>query len=309
LAQSPTTAPSKPNKLGIIVGPDTTFFTSPLKPDGSVDYVAVLNEIEGRGVTPENNAACILMRINDQDFDVDRRATTLHLIGDPVHPGDEITWQNWLGFAHSVPTDDSSNPAHFDRFERAKVQPWSGADIPDLVEWLGSNAKALDVVEQASRRTRFFLPIVPATGVTSTHLSADWAEGLELRTWLEMRDALCIRSMLRLQQGEIDRALDDLLIEARLGVLLSQSQNLVLFLSSALYRNNVAESFWPVLQVSHLPAVCRRRGLRNSQPICLPPVRYPERKSKSGKAAAAISSTASSPLPSSIARIWIGTEC
>ena len=38
-------------------GPKTTVITGPLRPNGTVDYAAALNEECSAGVTPENNAA------------------------------------------------------------------------------------------------------------------------------------------------------------------------------------------------------------------------------------------------------------
>src|ERR1700744_5397789 len=45
----------------IVVAPDTTLLTSPLRPDGAVDYFEALNRSFGRGVTPENNAFVALL--------------------------------------------------------------------------------------------------------------------------------------------------------------------------------------------------------------------------------------------------------
>ena len=46
----------------ITIGKDTTYITKPLRSDGYPDYVAALNEIYSRGVTPENNAAVLLQQ-------------------------------------------------------------------------------------------------------------------------------------------------------------------------------------------------------------------------------------------------------
>src|SRR6185312_9378435 len=43
------------------VGKETTIVEGPLKADGTVDYIAAMNEINGRGVTPEDNAAIPLL--------------------------------------------------------------------------------------------------------------------------------------------------------------------------------------------------------------------------------------------------------
>ena len=46
----------------VTVSKATTYFTGPLRADGSVDYVAAFNRRCSEGVTPENNAAVALWR-------------------------------------------------------------------------------------------------------------------------------------------------------------------------------------------------------------------------------------------------------
>ena len=51
-----------PRSPDIIVGHDTTRISGPLTADGTVDYVAWMNEHYGRGVTKDNNAVVLLVR-------------------------------------------------------------------------------------------------------------------------------------------------------------------------------------------------------------------------------------------------------
>ncbi len=46
----------------IIVSPQTTYITAPLKPNGLPDYGRYLLDKSGEGVTPENNAAVLLLQ-------------------------------------------------------------------------------------------------------------------------------------------------------------------------------------------------------------------------------------------------------
>ncbi len=46
----------------ITVSKETTYLTGPLRPDGTVDYLAAVNEHCSQGVTPENNAAVPLLQ-------------------------------------------------------------------------------------------------------------------------------------------------------------------------------------------------------------------------------------------------------
>ena len=49
-------------KPEVTISKETTGLTSPLRPDGYVDYARALEERAFRGVTPENNAAIDLVR-------------------------------------------------------------------------------------------------------------------------------------------------------------------------------------------------------------------------------------------------------
>lgn len=49
-------------QIELRVSPETTVVTGPLNPDGTVDYVAAFNAELSQGVTPENNAAVLLLR-------------------------------------------------------------------------------------------------------------------------------------------------------------------------------------------------------------------------------------------------------
>ncbi len=46
----------------ITISRETTYITGPLNEDGTVNYVAALDDRLSKGVTPENNAAPLLLR-------------------------------------------------------------------------------------------------------------------------------------------------------------------------------------------------------------------------------------------------------
>ena len=112
--QLPTTKPAaaEANSLGIVVGPDTTVFSGPIMPDGTVDYVAAINEIEGKGITPANNAACLLVQIADGDLknypalervELERREKILRLLGLRDQLDNQAVWQNRNVFQKPIP--------------------------------------------------------------------------------------------------------------------------------------------------------------------------------------------------------------
>jgi hypothetical protein len=56
-------AAARPPGPKITISRETTFVTGPLRPDGSVDYLAAINERYSKGVTPDNNAAVPLLQV------------------------------------------------------------------------------------------------------------------------------------------------------------------------------------------------------------------------------------------------------
>jgi hypothetical protein len=253
-AQSPATAPSTEiNSLGITVGHDTTFFTAPLSPDGSVDYVAALNDRNGRNNLPASNAECIPILIADADSrqpeDIQRRAALRLLLGMKDDPGREVVWQNWKGFEHPIPADDPDNPAHVDRFENATTQPWSSQDMPDLAAWLKTNDTALGLLTIASQRPEYWRPIVVRPG--KSDLFEEPVD--EDADWRNYSRALLIRAMLELHDGDASAALDDTVTVQRLASLFSQSSSLIPLLVADAMRDAGLRTSWRILQDSHLP--------------------------------------------------------
>jgi hypothetical protein len=271
-AQTPTTAPSatQANSLGIIVAPDTTLFTKPLLPDGTVDFVAAVNAAEGRGISPADNAVCVLIRLAtlkaNQPDDIQRRGEIEQLLGLPVKPNDEIFWQTWPGFQNQLPTDDPQSPDYVNRFDRAESQPWSSQDMPDLAAWLKTNQAAMALAAGAAQRSRFWFPIVLEPrdeGVLGAPVP-------DVRTWHELASSLCIRAMLKLHDRDAPGALDDLLVAQRLGNLLAQSPQLITRLVGVGCQQMACLASWQVLQDSPIPPEKLRQW--SSRLLARPPV-------------------------------------
>ena len=53
---------SKGTKPKFTISRETTFFTEPIRVDGSIDFVAAINKKYGKGVKPEENACTYLHR-------------------------------------------------------------------------------------------------------------------------------------------------------------------------------------------------------------------------------------------------------
>ena len=63
----------------IVISPQTTHITAPLRANGMPDYAQWLLENQRKGVTPENNAAVLMWQaLWPIDMDIDRKSTRLN---------------------------------------------------------------------------------------------------------------------------------------------------------------------------------------------------------------------------------------
>ena len=209
--QSARASKAATTKPAITIGVDTTRITSPLKADGSVDYLAALNQKYSAGVTRENNAAVLLFEIfNPDDFlcDAMRQQVTTAL---------GIVYQPDQKCFEKLP--DSLEQAG----EKALKGPWLPADNPELAAWLDRNGPALDKFIAASRRPRYYVPLV-------TQSPDDPLMNMlvpSLAQYRAVAKAMAMRANVAIAQGRSMDAWQDILAIQRVGILVGQDSMLI----------------------------------------------------------------------------------
>ena len=214
----------------LTVSYETTRLLGPLNEDGTVNYVAALNEMYGQGVTHENNAAVLLIQAFGPKLLPEatrNRMCELLGISPPPEKGDYFVSLNDYAEAKLSPVGYKAKSALQEemeaRREKARTAPWSATDDPLLAEWLKSIAGPLGIITAASKRPRYYVPMVSQSqppnvlGVLVPSLGAH-------------RDAartLAARAMLRANEGKCDQAIADLLTTHRLARLISQGPTLI----------------------------------------------------------------------------------
>ena len=233
----------------ITISDETTRVTEPIGNDGYVDYFRALNERIGEGATPENNAVVLLWKALGpaeiasvygeeecnwyfQQLGVPRppaegeyfvslydyaqqprpaRPAPEQQRSDDQQPGqDEGSWQQWYNIL-------------FARSNEACKRPWPKEEFPELAAWLERNETPLRLLTAASRRERFYAPlIVPKQRPPVT--SAQPPGGPQMR---RAGAALAMRAMLRLEQGKTEEAWQDLLAYHRLARLVGQGPTII----------------------------------------------------------------------------------
>jgi hypothetical protein len=233
-----TPSPARP-RSGIAISKETTYITEPLRPDGYPDYLAALNRLASKDVTPENNAAVLLVQAfgpkllgmwGEPVSDIERAAFFKMLgVAPPPDKGDYFI--DLRDYAKTPPKNaeerEAKEEAAADELsvhsqdQRAGESPWSKKECPLVAAWLGQNEKSLAIIVEASRKTRFYAPLIPRP----------WREGIGsenpfIRPVRTAVSALERRAMLRLSNGDVEGAWVDLQTGHRMCRLLSQSLTL-----------------------------------------------------------------------------------
>ena len=220
-----------PSRIQIEISRETTYVTGPVMPDGTINYVAALDAMVSEGVTPDNNAAVLILRAMGPGIlprqtrgKILRRMGLKHLRsqGDYyVTPGD------WLiGRADPADPDAPTEDELEQQLADAASDPWSPEDYPALAEWLDANAGPLDLLVAASKRSRYYVPVIsnsdPPQVITILRL--------DLGDFRQAARALLARAQRKLRQGQAASAWSDVLAVHRLGRLLRQDLMLVQYL-------------------------------------------------------------------------------
>ena len=160
----------EPNHVLVTISKETSAITKPLRKDGYPDYVAALNEIYGKDITPENNAVVLFWKaLGPAMIEPQYRADYFRLLETPI-PADKGNYFVGLDefFRQHNPANEPGNASRLttelskidDQLELACRRPWSSKEFPVLAAWLAANTHALDLVVEASHRPRYFDPLV-----------------------------------------------------------------------------------------------------------------------------------------------------
>ena len=127
-------------------------------------------------------------------------------------------------YAESIGADN--NNLSFDTLARFAYAPWAPGDSPVVANWLQANEKPLAALHEAVKRPHYFNPVIPdqgekgSKGVLSARLPG-------LQPCREAAAALACHAMLRLNQGLVEEAWQDLLACHRLGRLVGRGGCLI----------------------------------------------------------------------------------
>ena len=224
----------------IIISRQTTYIDGPLNADGTVNYVAYLDANYAKGVTPENNAAPLLLRVCGPDMLPEPiRGQTLARLNLPADFFDDrdkqfILWKDRARPGKAGATmpsrgDDKTDANDEDEQDRGPSldevydMALAGQIHPDLEAWLAENAGPLDLVRQATAKERFYIPLVSGSNPPFM------VEVLipDMRWCRQAAEALTVQAVLKMTRNDPRGAWDDVLSAHRLARLLDQAPTVI----------------------------------------------------------------------------------
>jgi hypothetical protein len=273
-AQPANQAASKP-RIPFTISKETTYIVQPLDKDGYPDYVEALNQHYGRGVTPENNAAVPFWRAigpSHLGCPKERRGEFFKLLGIDLLPEKGDYFVTPYEFAERLVDPEQTGekrywdaPEYKSFFEahwHARQRPWSKKEFPQLAAWLATNEKPLALFVEASNRPRRFDPLLNGMWTEKPDMLRQLSPfrylpryvDEDLRKFDDAVETLAIRAMLRLGDGKVDEAWNDLLACHRLARLAAEGPTFDEFVNAHRLEGVTWLAEQAMLQNAHLSA-------------------------------------------------------
>jgi hypothetical protein len=217
----------------VTIGKDTTYITAPLRSDGYPDYIGALNQRLSKGVTPENNSAVLFLRaMGPNMLPPEIRQQYLEMLGTPPLPPRGDYFVDVEEYAKGRPDAAKliaagGSPGGFgeslisEQYFKAMERPWSRKEFPALADWLAANENPLALLAEAAKRPRRYDPLLSADGIV---IAAQMPAVLKSR---EASRAFSVRAMLRMHDGDLDGAWEDILACHRLARLEAQGPTII----------------------------------------------------------------------------------
>lgn len=198
----------------VVVSPETTVITEPLKSDGkTVDFFKAIEEFAVPGVAPEQNGFTEVLRAYGRAmFETDGRMIRAWQFEETCKKLSLDSTEKPSAVFES-PKDFLDGNAGNDALDKLASRPWTFEEQPKLKDWLEKVGPGLDIVQQAAMKDHYFMPMVRRNDTELAFLSNS-LEALNFQS--QLAKALRIRSMQRLGANDPDGAWKDMLAAMRL---------------------------------------------------------------------------------------------
>jgi hypothetical protein len=254
------------------IGKETTYVTGPVDKNGFIDYESALNDRLGAGITPERNANVLLWKALGPrpEGGAGMPAEFFKRLGMNELPerGDYLIGLSTFLKDH-VKLDKDEFEIIYHQQSRAVKRAWTAKDYPHLAAWLKANEKPLALTIEAVKRPDYLNPLVsrPKEKGPGGLMGALMPGVQKCR---DLASALAARAMLRVAEGQLDQAWQDLLACHRLGRLVGRGATMIEALVSIAIDHIASNADLAYLERAPLTAAQVRERLKDLQG--LPPM-------------------------------------
>jgi len=222
----------------IRVSKQTTYVTEPLRPNGLPDYREYVRDKLRDGVTQENNAAALMWQVlgpgtgsdavepaewqqivkelrlapaaSDTYLTEPAIESQATVVGDWIYRNSP-EWKHAAAADQSVFSDPLLSPRDlgYESISRTMSAPRQTGDLQPLADWVQANNSAIDLLVEASQRSRFYSPLPPRKSDDKDSL----LESLPMNSIMRYRAIariLVTRAMLHVGEGRPAQAWRDL---------------------------------------------------------------------------------------------------
>lgn len=275
LADEPASPKLRPK---ITLSKATTRVTGPLTKDGYIDYVRVINQRLSVGVTAENNANVLLWKaMGPHPEETNLGPQLFKLMKTEMLPetGDYfMSLDLFLTKQLKLTRSDDAWKQSWNAVTRGRL--WTAADHPRIAAWLRFNEKPLALVNEASRRSRYYAPLIvdsqetKPTGNAATKSVSTMIEVLlpGAQVSRQFARALASRAMLRLADSQPEAAWADIIACHRLGYLVAEGPTVIETLVGHAIAGIAAEA--TLVYIDHVKPNARESALLAKQLDQLP---------------------------------------
>lgn len=187
----------------VVVSKETTYLTGPLKEDGTVDFMAALNQSSSEAVTPENNAAVLYWQaFGPGPIEEEFREPFFKLLGIETPPMDGEYFISLGDYLRRENSDLEIDEA-YDLLGELRTRPWSAEEHPEFAAWLKANERPFKLLTEGAKRPRYYAPLAGPTLVKATSLLA--SSGVR-----EVIRGLPARAMMQIEEEGAEATWEDL---------------------------------------------------------------------------------------------------
>ena len=213
------------NEKEITKGYNTTLLTEPIRSDGTIDYVDAINNINGKGISANNNAAIAILKIigPDKDYpEINNQLFNLLETRPPEGP-----------YLSDIPRELKKE------FNEVLKSPWTKMQHPDLVAWLNSNTKPLSNAPCILEQKHYYMPFCKIKHKSYNSMVADMLPpGIKQIKHLCM--TLSIRANMYIGEKQYNKAWADIKVIFHISSIMVQKNETILSYIMAFQNRNFA---------------------------------------------------------------------